>query len=393
MPPEPTRRLRARRALLGVAVVALAALAAWAALHHDRLKPAPGADALRTVKVSQGSLEVTAAATGTFQPLDYVDVGAQLSGQLKSVLVRPGDVVRRGQLVAEIDDATARARLAQNEALLASVRSQAAAKQAQAEHARAQRDRNARLVERGFISIAAQDASEAALASLAAETESLRAQAASLMAAIEQARTELRFAAVHAPMDGVVVSVLARSGQSLNAAQQAPLILRIADLASLALVAQVSEADVVALRPGMAARFNLLGLAEREFTGVVRQILPAPNVVNNVVFYDVLVEVPRADGLFRIGMTAQIYFILSRHDCMLKIPRAALPADLRALRTVKLAVMDAQRKPRPLEVEIAAANDAEGGVTCDAAARAGLAAGAEIALAAAPRRDKKGKKP
>jgi macrolide-specific efflux system membrane fusion protein len=375
--------LTARRtALAAVAVVAALAFW-WTPVGTFPWKSTAGADKLRTVKTTRGSLEVTAAATGTFQPLDYVDVGAQLSGQLKSVLVKPGDAVRRGQLVAKIDDSTARARLAQNEALLASVRAQAAAKQAQAEHARVQRDRSAHLVASGFLSVAAQDAAEANVASLAAEADGLRAQAASLVAVIAQARTELRFAEVRAPMDGVVVSIAARAGQSLNAAQVAPVILRIADLRSLALVAQVSEADVVALRPGMNARFNLLGIADRDFAGRVRQVLPAPNVVNSVVFYEVLVEVPRADDLFRIGMTAQVYFVLARHECMVKIPRAALPPDLRALRTVRLNVLGADREPRPVEVEIIAANDAEGGVSCDAAGRAGLGDGSEIVLPAA----------
>jgi macrolide-specific efflux system membrane fusion protein len=338
------------------------------------------ADGLRTVKATRGALEITAAATGTFQPLEYVDVGAQLTGQLKAVTVRLGDAVRRGQLVAEIDDTTARARLAQTEASLASVRAQIAAKAAQAALARSQRDRNAHLVERRFLSVATQDAADAAYASLAAEADSLRAQAASLAAVIEQARTELRFAEVRAPMDGVVIALLARPGQALNAVQQAPVILRIANLRSLALVAQVSEADVVHIRPGMAARFNLLGVADRDFAGRVRQVLPAPNVINSVVFYDVLVEASGADELFRVGMTAQVFFVLARHACMLKVPRVALPADFRAPRAVRLAALGADGRPRDVEVEVAAANDAEGGILCDAADRVGLADGAEIVL-------------
>jgi macrolide-specific efflux system membrane fusion protein len=348
------------------------------------------ADSARTVKATRGSLEVTAAATGTFQPLEFVDVGAQLSGQLKYVTVALGEVVRRGQLLAAIDDTTAKARLAQSEASLASVRAQIAAKEAQIVLGRAQLDRNRRLVERGFLSVASLDAAQAQVASLEAEAESLRAQGASLAAAIEQARTELQFAQVRAPMDGVVVSLFARPGQILNAAQQTPAILRIADLDSLALVAQVSEADVVHLRPGMEVRFNLLGVPDRNFAGRVRQILPGPNVINSVVFYDVLVELAERENLFRIGMTAQIYFLLSRHACMLKIPRGALPADLEAPRNVRIVALGADRKPRQLDVEIAAVNDIEAGVPCEAAERAGLGDGAEIVLpAAAPKKEKK----
>jgi hypothetical protein len=88
-------------------------------------------------------------------------------------------------------------------------------------------------------------------------------------------------------------------------------------------------------------------------------------------------------------MTAQVYFVLARHECMMKIPRAALPADLRPPRAVKLAVLGADRQPRPVEVEIAAANDGEGGVACDAASRAGLDDGAQIVLAGAPGKGRK----
>ncbi len=354
------------------------------ALDLDALRPGRSerADALRTVNAARGSLEVTAAATGTFQPLIFVDVGAQLSGQLKSVSVNAGDAVRRGQLVAEIDDATARARLAQNEASLASVRAQAAAKHAQIELARVQRDRNLRLVEYGFLSVATLDIAEATLAGLDAEADSLLAQASSLTAVIEQARAELRYAKVRAPIDGTVVALLARPGQALNAAQQVPTILRIADLESMVLIAQVSEADVVHVRPGMEARFNLLGVADRNFAGRVRQVLPWPNVINGVVFYDVLVEPAKPEDLFRIGMTAQIYFLFARHECVLKIPRVALPADLKPPRRLRLAVLGPDRKPHPTEIEITAVNDTEVGISCAAAERAGLADGAEIVMPA-----------
>lgn len=368
-----------------------AALAAWLLLAAPGggASRAPEAKEVRAVPLTRGSLEVTAAATGTFQPLEYVDVGAQLSGQLKSVAVKPGDEVRRGQIIAAIDDATARARLAQTEAALAGVHAQIAAKRSQAELARAQRDRNLRLVERGFLSVATMDAAEAGLASLEAETDSLRAQAASLTAVIEQARTELRHAEVRAPIDGVVVSLAARPGQTLNAAQQAPVILRIADLRSLALYAQVSEADVVHVRPGMQVRFHLLGIPDRPFAGRVREILPAPNIINSVVFYDVVVELPQPpDALFRIGMTAQAYFVIARHECMIRIPRAALPPDLRPPQTVRLTVLEAGGAQRAASVEVAAADDGEGGVPCEAAARAGLGDGTRVVM---PPAAKKGK--
>ncbi|MCX7960243.1 MAG: efflux RND transporter periplasmic adaptor subunit [Burkholderiales bacterium] len=362
---------------------ALTAAVAWLlATNPTGDRRAPAAKAERTVTATRGPLEVTVAALGTFQPLRYVDVGAQTSGQLRMIAVGPGDPVRRGQLVAEIDDSTARARLEQARASLASMQAQIAAKRAQLELARAQRDRNARLVGQGFIAVSSLDVAEAGVRSLEAEVESLRAQAGQLAAVLDQAAAELTFAKVHAPMDGVVVALMARAGQTLNAAQQAPVILRIADPGSLALVAQVSEADVIELRPGLAARFSLLGLADREFAGRVRQILPSPNLVNGVVFYDALIEIPPQADLFRIGMTAQVRFVLARHECMLKVPRVALPAEVRpGGRTVLNAVLG--DRPQPLEVPVSAANDAEIGIACGEAERAGLAPGTRIIAAPA----------
>ena len=360
----------------GLAVVIVGA----ALLRPQGLIEAQTTEPVRTVKVTRGPLEVTSAATGTFQPLEYVDVGAQLSGQLRAVKVQPGELVRRGQLIAEIDDATAKARLAQTQAALASVRAQLAAKEAQTDHARVQRGRSAGLVERGFISVAEHDTAITNLSALEAEAESLRAQAGSFQAVIEQALTELRFAQVLAPIDGVVVSLLARPGQALNAAQQAPVILRIANLRSLALIAQVSEADIVKLAPGADARFSLLGLSERTFSGRVTKILPAPNIVNSVVFYDAVVNTAQPDELFRIGMTAQVFFVLSRHECMLRIPRIALPADLSPPRRVALSVKGADQGASVVQVDITAVNDLEGGVACDAAEGAGLRDGAEIVV-------------
>src|SRR5262245_28004821 len=141
------------RWIAGAAGLAVVIVVAALLLRPHGLIEAQTTEPVRTVKVTRGALEVTSAATGTFQPLEYVDVGAQLSGQLRAVIVQPGELVRRGQLIAEIDDATAKARMAQTQAALASVRAQLAAKEAQTDHARVQRSRSAGLVERGFISV------------------------------------------------------------------------------------------------------------------------------------------------------------------------------------------------------------------------------------------------
>lgn len=352
----------------------------WEPMHK------PIDESRRTVRIERGPLEVTMAATGSFQALDYVDIGAQLSGQLKSVTVNPGDAVRRGQIVAVIDDTTARARLAQYEASLAAVRAQKAAKAAQIVLAKAQLDRNASLEVRQFVSKAAKEITAAAVTSLEAEADSLQALAESAAALVQQARADLRFAEVRAPMDGVVVTISARPGQTLNATQQAPVILRIINPDSIVLVAQVSEADIVRLNPGAEARFRLLGDPDRDYTGRVAQIFPMPNVVNGVVYYETRIDLVRADDRFRIGMTAIVSFLLERHDCVLKVPRSALPPDLRLPQEVTIVLPD--RSPASATVPIVAANDTDGGIPCDEAARLGLSDGMRMVIP--PRAPRKG---
>jgi macrolide-specific efflux system membrane fusion protein len=392
---QPTARQRgraARRTGLWIAgsVSVLAALWIWAASRDGPASAQPG-DGVPSVSVTRGPLEIVVAASGTFELQEYVDVGAQMSGQLRSVMVPLGAVVKRGQLVASIDDTAARARLAQTEASLASARAQIAAKQAQIDLARVQVSRNARLVERGFLSVATQDTTEATLASLEAEAESLKAQAASVAAVIEQAKTELKFSEVVAPIDGTVVSLFARPGQTLNATQQAPTILRIGDLRSLRLVANVSEADIVHIRPAMAVRLHLLGASEQSYAGKVREILPSPRLINSVVFYDVLVEPLKSNEIFRIGMTAQLFFLVARHDCMLKIPRNALPVDLRVPQRVTLTVIGSDKIRRPLSANVTAADDMHGGITCQDGIGLGLEEGAQVLLSTKGKSPKAGR--
>jgi len=306
-----------------------------------------------------------------------------LSGQLKSVEVLPGDTVSRGQLVAVIDDTLARSRLAQTKASLDSLRAQRAAKEAQIALARLQFERSSKLMQRGVAAAASHQTAEAAVATLMAERDALSAQEQGLEAAITQAETELKFAKIHAPMDGTVVAVVAKPGQTLNASQQAPTILRIADLKSLQLVAQVSEADVLHVRHGMSAYFSVLGAPGKRWTGQVLRVLPSPTVINNVVLYDVLIEAPDPDAVFKLQMTAQVFFVLEQYACVLQLPRAVLPRGFSPPGPLRLDVAAAGGQLRKVQVPVAVVNDTEAGIDCREAKTAGLRNGDRIHLLAA----------
>ncbi len=142
-------------------------------------------------------------------------------------------------------------------------------------------------------------------------------------AAVDTAKANLGYTKITAPMAGEVVSISLLEGQTLNANQQAPNILRIADISTVTVWAQVSEADIVRVKPGQDVYFTVLG-EPRRWNGKIRQILPTPELINNVVFYDVLFDIPNPERELKIQMTAQVFIVLAQAKGVLLIPTAAI---------------------------------------------------------------------
>jgi macrolide-specific efflux system membrane fusion protein len=142
-------------------------------------------------------------------------------------------------------------------------------------------------------------------------------------AAIDTAIANLGYTKITAPIAGEVVSISMLEGQTLNANQQAPNILRIADMSTVTVWAQVSEADIVRVKPGQDVYFTVLG-EPRRWNGKIRQILPTPELINNVVFYDVLFDIPNPERELKIQMTAQVFIVLAQAKGVLLIPAAAI---------------------------------------------------------------------
>jgi macrolide-specific efflux system membrane fusion protein len=142
-------------------------------------------------------------------------------------------------------------------------------------------------------------------------------------ATVDTAKANLGYTKITAPMAGEVVSISLLEGQTLNANQQAPNILRIADISTVTIWAQVSEADIVRVKLGQDVYFTVLG-ESRRWNGKVRQILPTPELINNVVFYDVLFDIPNPDRELNIQMTAQVFIVLAQAKGVLLIPAAAI---------------------------------------------------------------------
>jgi macrolide-specific efflux system membrane fusion protein len=309
-----------RFALYSAPVIAVALVAGWL------LWPGNGGKAglPPTVKVTVGDVEDTVSAVGVLQPLDYVDVGTQVSGQLQKLMVKPGDKVEKGQQLAQLDATVYQARVSANEAQLMNLKAQLADKEAAKVLADQQLRRQRELLTAKATSQDAFDVAEAAVKSAAAQIDMIKAQIQQTESTLKGDQANLSYTSIYAPMTGSIVSISAKQGQTLNANQSAPIILRIADLDTMTVWTQVSEADVNKLKVGMPAYFTTLGQPDRRREGKLKQVMQTPQVVNNVVLYDSLFDVQNPDLDLLPQMSAQVFFVAGSAKKVPLVPVAAL---------------------------------------------------------------------
>lgn len=292
---------------------------AWASFNPEAPKEQPAVAA-----ATRGDIENTVLAAGTLQPFEHVDVGAQTSGLLHNLRVKVGDRVRRGELLAEIDPVIGTHQVTEAQGNLDQLRAQLRVKTEQAALSALQRDRAKHLLALDAVSRAESETATTAARVAEAEVAAVEAQIRKAQATLDMARANLGFARIVSPMDGEVVSISAREGQVLNSSQQAPTILRVARLDTMTVWAQVAEADVASLRIGQEAFFTVLGDTRSKRVGRLRQVLPSPEVINNVVFYHALFDVPNPGFVLKVQMTAQVSFVVDRAVDAVLVPISAL---------------------------------------------------------------------
>lgn len=311
--------VRRRPVLVGVLLLALIGTAYFATRGTEE----QAGEAI-IVEAERGDIENVVTAVGSLQPLKFVDVGAQVSGQLETLHVIAGDEVTKGQLLAEIDATVQTARVESGQAQLQNLRAQLADRQAQLKLAQSQADRQERLKADNATSIEAYDSAQAALQSAEAQVRATQAQIRQSESTMRGDQATLGYSRIFAPIAGTVSSITAKEGQTLNANQQAPTILQIADLTTMMVSTQVSEADIPRLRIGMPAYFTTLGNPDRRWPGRLRQILPTPQVVNNVVMYTAQFDVANPDRQLMTQMTAQVFFVLDEARNAVTVPVSAV---------------------------------------------------------------------
>ena len=303
-------------------------------------------------------------ASGSLQASEYVDIGAQVSGVLQKLCVKPGQDVHKGDLLAQIDPTVFEARVAEDEATLDNLEAQMGASDATLKLADQRLKRNQNLLKSDAVSLDELNRSEAEFSRGKSSIEALKADIDKAKNSIKASKANLGYTKIYSPMDGTVVQVQAREGQTLNASQTAPILFRLANLHTMTVDAQVSEADIQRIHAGMPVYFTTLGDPDTHHEGIVRVIEPSSLSTNPPIFYDTLFDVQNDNQKLMPEMTAQVFFPMISKTNVLIMPIAALdyahrqhPPEIgktasakgKKQRSNKIFVL---RNDKPVEVEV-----------------------------------------
>lgn len=382
-----TRSPRTSR-ILRYTVAAVVVVALAAAVRHFYFS-APKPAQFVTATVATMDLEDAVLATGTVQAFKQVSVGAQVSGQIKILHVKLGDTVKKGQPVAEIDSTTQQNNLRNAQAGLENVRAQLAAQQVALIQAELSYKRQKELLDADAGSRQDFEAAEATRNTTRANIGALQAQIRQAGITAETAQVNLGYTKIASPIDGVVVALVAQQGQTVNANQTTPTIIKVAQLDTVTIKSQISEADVVKVQAGQPVYFTILGEPDRRYDATLRTVEPAPDSIltdttsssssssastsTTAIYYNGLFDVPNPDGKLRISMTAQVSIVRAQAKDAVAIPSAALGRRERdGSYTVR--VLDADGNAQPRKIKVGMNNNVNAQVT------EGLVAGDKVVL-------------
>ena len=341
-------------------------------LLYNKFKPKEEAPNYITTPAKTGDIERNVMASGKVKALNTVDVGAQVSGEVTRLYVDVGDEVKKGDLIAQIDQVTQKNTLSNQQATLEQGRAglqsaqaeyfsrKAGLESAQADLASREADLKQAISDYDRLKpLLAQDAiSQQEVQTAKTNVDKARASVAAAKAAIKTAQaavvtaqaniasneadirkaetnlstasTDLGYTTIRAPIDGTVVAVVTEQGTTVNANQAAPTIVTLADLSTVRINAQISEADVINVKAGMPVYFNTIGNPDQKYDAVLTAIEPAPEQISttsstdSAIYYIGYVEVPNPERRFRIDMTAQVYVVIDKASNTLMVPSAAI---------------------------------------------------------------------
>ncbi|MGV3003010.1 efflux RND transporter periplasmic adaptor subunit [Vibrio sp. E150_018] len=315
-----------------ILIVAIPLIGAAGWFYFGKSEPAP---MYATEKVQRGDIENTVLANGMLQAAKLVNVGAQVSGQIQNLAVSLGDEIKEGDLIAQIDSLTQQNSLKEAQASLDSLNAQYRAKQAQIKQAQYEYKRQKGMLAAEASSRADYESAEATLAIYQADLAQLTAEIEKAKINVDSAEVDLGYTTISAPMNGTVVYTSVETGQTVNANQTTPTIIELAQLDTMTIKAQISEADVIHVQPGQTAYFSILGQPNKKYQSTLRAIEPGPTIMtgddsqlavtdSDAIYYNALFDVKNPKGVLRIGMTAQVSIILNESKDALLVPAQVL---------------------------------------------------------------------
>lgn len=300
-------------------------------------------------------------ASGTINPVNTVSVGSTVSGLIKEIYVDYNDVVKKGQILAQIDPANFEATVQQNQAQINNAQANVARLQAIADFDRQQYIRYKNLYEKNFVAKSELDEKYSTYKSDIAQINAAKAQINQYQASLKTALTNLGYTKIIAPVDGTVISREIDLGSPVAASFQAPELFTIAqDLTNMQIEVSVSEADIGKVSEGQDVTYTLDGYPDSTFTGKVTQVRLSPTTESNVVTYTVIVDVNNEDLKLKPGMTANVSIITDKSENVMCVPNIALKftPDINGpkYKNQGIWIMD-KGKPKRVEIKTGANND------------------------------------
>ena len=311
-----------------------------------------GKPAYRTEAISRGDIEALVVTSGTLNPIETVDVGAQVSGKVVELYADFNSVVTKGQVVAELDQEPLKMKIDQNEANYKSRVASLERSKVSLQTAEKAYERAKSLFAKQIISIEEMDAAEAVYLNARSDVVSSEASLAQAKSTLDLSKVDLGYSVIRAPVDGVVITRKVNIGQTIQSSYQAPVLFQIAtDLTKMKVECSVDESDIGKVKEGQKVRFTVEAYPSENFNGVVQQVRFSPETVQNVVTYTTIVNVENPEKKLLPGMTATVSIITGEAKNVLRVSNAALrftpslsAAELEKMRQEMRERMMAQRQ-------------------------------------------------
>ncbi|WP_082547934.1 efflux RND transporter periplasmic adaptor subunit [Massilia sp. Root335] len=310
-----------------------------------------------TVTVERTDIVQIVQASGLLQPKLRVDIGAQVSGQVRQLHVQLGQTVKTGALLVSLDSDSGRNAVQQAEAAMAQQAATVKRTRIDLEAVRREAERQRRLLAGDATTILDKEKADTDLSKLEAELQVQEAMLQQRRADLVDKQLKLTFTRVSAPIDGEVVAVAVQEGQTVNALQMAPTLLTLAQMRTMTVKARVAEAEIGLVRVGQTAHVTTLAANGQRYEGKVRVVQPIPERIGNALFYNVLFDIDNTDHQLLSDMTVQVELDVARADQVPTLPVLALDKRGNDGRyTVQ--VLDATGKINPRQVRIGIRDDA-----------------------------------